>query len=294
MPNLEALHTQTSTDNLPKETFKLGNLTVDPQTRRIANKDQSLTCEPSVFNLLLYFCVQDGEIISRDQMITDVWKGRVVSDNAINRKIYQLRKELAMLDSENEYIETVTKYGYRLAHTMTSVNSQALMQRQQQPTPKRPQLQWLLMVVGAILLLVMVWQLSKEPEQQPTPKLKQLTSLQGIESDASLSPDGKSLLFSFSENGQGRQLILQDTVNGERQTLSPPPNSGQGHSYDIRGQWHPSGEKIAFIRMNQRANTDNNEALCVIYLMTITPKLGKATKLRDCAAANLPSLTWGE
>ncbi len=302
MPNSDAANAQISADNLPKETFKLGNLTVDPQTRRIANKDQSLACEPSVFNLLLYFCAhspkngESGEIISRDQMIADVWKGRVVSDNAINRKIYQLRKELAILDSENEYIETVTKYGYRLSHPITSVNPQAPILQPQLPTPNKTQYQWLFTIIGVILLLIMMSQWSSKPQQRQPPKLKQLTSLQGIESDASLSPDGKNLLFSFSENGQGRQLILQHTVSGKRQTLSPASsnspqaNSALANSYDIRGQWHPSGKKIAFVRINN----DINEPHCVIYLMTITPKLGEATKLRECAAANLPSLTWGE
>jgi DNA-binding winged helix-turn-helix (wHTH) protein len=234
MPNLEAPDPQTSSHNLPTETFKLGNLTVDPQTRRIANKEQSLACELSVFNLLLYFCAhsgkdgESGQIISRDQMIADVWKGRVVSDNAINRKIYQLRKELAILDSENEYIETVTKYGYRLSHNVTAIYSQAAMPGPQLPAPSKTQYQWLFAIIGVVLLLIALSQWNNKPQQRQPPKLKQLTfeyqeqiyTLQLSTGKLEVVLDQSFEAYTISWSSDGKSIYYGSTKSGDWQLWS--------------------------------------------------------------------------
>jgi TolB-like protein len=65
-----------------------------------------------------------GSVLSIDQLITDVWRGSVVSDGSVYLAINQLRQALG-----SGYIETVRKRGYRLTtsvepiHAVTSVPS---------------------------------------------------------------------------------------------------------------------------------------------------------------------------
>ena len=64
--------------------------------------------------MLLLFVESAQHQVSRDQLIAEVWSGRVVSESAINRAISLLRKAFHLLDSETDYIETLPKVGYRL------------------------------------------------------------------------------------------------------------------------------------------------------------------------------------
>ena len=113
-------------DNLLLQSpFVIGGICVDPQNLTIQKQHTTLNCEPKVFEILLYFCQHPQQIISREQLLQDLWKGRVVSDNAINRKIYQLRKLITELDSGQEYIETIPKYGYRLLMPIEALSTKA-------------------------------------------------------------------------------------------------------------------------------------------------------------------------
>jgi len=54
-------------------------------------------------------------VVSREELMADVWKGTVVTDFALSRCVYQLRKNLRRVaDSPDSPIETLPKRGYRL------------------------------------------------------------------------------------------------------------------------------------------------------------------------------------
>jgi transcriptional activator of cad operon len=259
--------------------FQLGDLVIDPVARCIKNAEISHTIEPKVFDLLIYFCQQGDDIVTRDQLLHDIWQGRVVNDNSINRKIYQLRKELAILDKTSEYIETITKYGYRLTQPITALETTPVKAKNTALSQGKQILALLVIVV----LPFMVYWLNLPPQHVAQPTLKQLTSLPGRESDAGLSPDGQFLLFSYSANENSHHLILQNIKTGEQQKLIDTKH------HDIRAQWHPNGKQIAFIRIKT-----NGETRCSIYQLTLEPTGAQPRKLIDCAPAAIPSLTWGQ
>ncbi|MEQ8801894.1 MAG: transcriptional regulator, partial [Haliea sp.] len=78
-----------------------------------------VSLEPRVAALLQYFLDHPGELLSRDQLIAEVWEGRVVSDDAIRRAVSSLRRALA-LDGSDKLITTVHKKGY-LANLLVPV-----------------------------------------------------------------------------------------------------------------------------------------------------------------------------
>ncbi|MDJ0654901.1 MAG: tetratricopeptide repeat protein [Xanthomonadales bacterium] len=72
---------------------------------------------PRVAAVLDELARADGEVLSRDQILSAAWKNTVVTDDALNRCIYQLRTELPpLLDipADQPVIETLPKRGYRL------------------------------------------------------------------------------------------------------------------------------------------------------------------------------------
>tara|TARA_R110002110_G_scaffold77390_2_gene203487 strand:- start:28018 stop:30360 length:2343 start_codon:yes stop_codon:yes gene_type:complete len=70
-----------------------------------------VSLEPRVAALLQHFLDHPGELLSRDQLVAEVWEGRVVSDDAIRRAVSSLRRALA-LDGSDKLITTVHKKGY--------------------------------------------------------------------------------------------------------------------------------------------------------------------------------------
>ena len=69
---------------------------------------------PKVMTLLLFFIENPNRLLTFDELNKAVWPKEVVGDNAIYNLIGQLRKVLGDKASKPEYIETVSKKGYRL------------------------------------------------------------------------------------------------------------------------------------------------------------------------------------
>lgn len=260
--------------------FKLGKICIDPIKRTLSRDGLSPNCEPKVFDLLVYFCQKSDQIITREMLLQDIWLGRTVSDNAINRKIYQLRKLLADLDDSSEYIETIPKFGYRLMVPITELTATNPPNPiETSDTNRRPVLFVAMAALLLIAIMMAILQLSSDVLDN-TPRLKQLTALPGVEHFASISPDGKQLLFSFSETRNTSRLMLKDLTTGKQIALTEP----QGH--DVSATWHPNGQQIAFVRRS----VDGEK--CGIYLIELNKSDITPQKLIACSQFGRVMLSW--
>lgn len=94
--------------------YKLGTWIVHPQKFLIECDGEELKLKPLIMKLLLLFIESDGVAISKDELLENCWKGRVVSDDAIRQAIKDLRIALNSNNDDIEYIQTIRKHGYRL------------------------------------------------------------------------------------------------------------------------------------------------------------------------------------
>ena len=94
--------------------YRFGDWTFDADTGDVAHSETITRLEPQVAKLLEYFLTHQNDLITRDELIAEVWDQRIVSDDAINRCISILRHTLSP-DDIHAYIETVRRKGY-LAH----------------------------------------------------------------------------------------------------------------------------------------------------------------------------------
>lgn len=92
--------------------FTIGEWHVLPAKGVLRAGDREERPEPLVFEVLMALARRDGDVVSKDDFMNEVWGGRPVSDEPIIRCIAQLRKHLG--DRERQYIETLTRRGYRL------------------------------------------------------------------------------------------------------------------------------------------------------------------------------------
>jgi len=93
--------------------FQLGQLTVVPEKNLIFGEaDQSTILSRRTMDLLVYFSKHANEVISNDQLMTEVWVNRVVSDSAIYKAISEIRTAIGDTRRPYRFLKTVPKRGY--------------------------------------------------------------------------------------------------------------------------------------------------------------------------------------
>ncbi len=92
--------------------FRVGGWTVTPGLNLLEHTGGSVKIESRPMDVLVCLANRAPEAVSVDELVRDVWLGRVVTDISIYRVINQLRN--AFGDSSPTLIETVPKRGYRL------------------------------------------------------------------------------------------------------------------------------------------------------------------------------------
>lgn len=103
--------------------MQFGEFTLDDKQARLLCKKKEIAIEPKLFELLLLFVNQPNTIISRQDILDNLWAGSLVTDNAINKLVANLRKVLADEPKNPRYIQTVPKRGYRLICEVTLLES---------------------------------------------------------------------------------------------------------------------------------------------------------------------------
>jgi DNA-binding winged helix-turn-helix (wHTH) protein len=69
--------------------------------------------EPQVFELLAYLARNPGRLIGKDELIAEVWGGRIVSDAALSSRIKSARRAIGDDGEQQRLIRTVHGRGFR-------------------------------------------------------------------------------------------------------------------------------------------------------------------------------------
>lgn len=94
--------------------FTIGEWAVLPGQGLLKRESDEVRPEPKVFDVLMALASRDGNLVTRDELVEEVWDGRATSDEPINRCLSQLRGHLDDRKKPHQYIETLQRRGYRL------------------------------------------------------------------------------------------------------------------------------------------------------------------------------------
>jgi len=92
----------------------LGRWQVVKEENLLICGEEKLIMLPKVMKALEYFIEHPQQTITFDELNAAIWPNEVVGDNSIYNIIGQLRKALGDVASKPQYIETISKKGYRL------------------------------------------------------------------------------------------------------------------------------------------------------------------------------------
>jgi two-component system alkaline phosphatase synthesis response regulator PhoP len=97
----------------PMERF--GEIEVDPGARVVTRAGREVSLAPMEFDLLLALIQRRGAVVSRTELMKEVWgHSAVVVSRTVDTHIAELRRKLEDDPGEPRHILTVRKAGYRL------------------------------------------------------------------------------------------------------------------------------------------------------------------------------------
>lgn len=98
--------------------LEVGEWQVFPALNRIARRGESVPLQNLSMQVLLYLTQQPGAVATYDELLEALWPGRYVAEDAVHRRIADLRRNLHDNARAPRYIETIPKRGYRLIATV--------------------------------------------------------------------------------------------------------------------------------------------------------------------------------
>ena len=103
-----------------QEVCLVGRVEVDPARNKMRCGEAELSVEPKVMDVLCLLLKSPGQVLTRDELISEVWGDAYPADEGLTRNISNLRRLLRQVDADHNYIETIPKRGYRLTQPVTA------------------------------------------------------------------------------------------------------------------------------------------------------------------------------
>ncbi|MGI9523530.1 MAG: winged helix-turn-helix domain-containing tetratricopeptide repeat protein [Hyphomicrobiaceae bacterium] len=94
-------------------TYRFGAISVDPQSMELRINDELVPVQPQVFALLVFLIENRDRVVTKDEIFDAVWKGRIVSDSALNARINALRRALGDSGEQQHIVRTIPRRGFR-------------------------------------------------------------------------------------------------------------------------------------------------------------------------------------
>jgi tetratricopeptide (TPR) repeat protein/DNA-binding winged helix-turn-helix (wHTH) protein len=98
---------------LGEGTYRFGGVEVDAARACVTRDGVELMLRPRPFRVLLYLVENPQRVVTKDELIEQVWEGTAVTDDALVKCIGDIRKALGDDPRNPRFVKTVSKGGYR-------------------------------------------------------------------------------------------------------------------------------------------------------------------------------------
>lgn len=115
--------------------FHFADCVLDISKHRLTRGGAVVEVEPQVFALLRLLAEKAGDLVTRDEMIAEVWKGRIVSESTISARISAARTAVGDSGREQAVIHTVVSQGVQLVVPVEVIDGRPVAPM---PLPARP------------------------------------------------------------------------------------------------------------------------------------------------------------
>jgi DNA-binding winged helix-turn-helix (wHTH) protein/TolB-like protein len=109
----------------PDRYYEFGPFRVSVNDRLLLRDGEVVPLTPKAFDLLLALVENSGRVLSKEELMKQVWADSFVEEANLSRNIFTLRKVLGEVSGQNPYIETIPKRGYRFVAPVKASSGEA-------------------------------------------------------------------------------------------------------------------------------------------------------------------------
>lgn len=220
--------------------IKLGELIIDTLTLQVKRGNDLIDLEPKWVRVLITLTASPNKVLTREQIIEQVWVDYIVGEDSLNRAISKLRKAIEPIPGLE--IKTARGVGYQLIYEEASITPE----KKAIPSPKAL---WLTLGTIATLTIVVVLLIVRYDDARPAGMSlayqTHITSDLGIEYSPDVSPNNKFVAYTWN-GGQGSQwniYVKQIGLEGSKRLT-------YGDGSDQSASWSNAGDRLAFFQNN--------------------------------------------
>ena len=93
--------------------FVFGDCVLDLERRELIRDAQAVAMGPQVFDLLVFLVENRARVVSKDDVLDTVWKGRIVSESTLTSHINAVRNAIGDSGQTQHLLRTVPRKGFR-------------------------------------------------------------------------------------------------------------------------------------------------------------------------------------
>ena len=103
--------------------YRFGPFELDGAEYRLLRNGVEVPLQLKAFETLCILVERAGRLLTKDDLLRQLWPGTIVEENNLNKNISMLRKALGDCPDGLSYIETVPRVGYRFAAEVEQVSA---------------------------------------------------------------------------------------------------------------------------------------------------------------------------
>ena len=121
--------------------YAFGEYELDAQLFELRRAGTPLPIEPKVFNVLAYVIRHRDRVVSKDELLEQLWPGQYISDDTFDHCIMEARKAVGDSGRAQQVIKTVRGRGYRFVAALEESSEARLdMEEEEVASPAPPSL----------------------------------------------------------------------------------------------------------------------------------------------------------
>jgi len=108
---------------MPESLLSFGLFRLDPVNEKLWQGEREIPLGAKALALLKYLVQNPGRLVSKDELLKQVWAGTYVTQTVLKVHIHAIREMLGDDVDAPRHIETVPRLGYRFIAALTSTSS---------------------------------------------------------------------------------------------------------------------------------------------------------------------------
>jgi pimeloyl-ACP methyl ester carboxylesterase/DNA-binding winged helix-turn-helix (wHTH) protein len=93
--------------------FRFDRYSIDVDRRELRRGTVLIEIGPQVFDLLVYLIRNRERVVSKDDLLDAIWKGRIVSESTLTSRINAARRAIGDTGADQNLIKTIARKGFR-------------------------------------------------------------------------------------------------------------------------------------------------------------------------------------